>query len=283
MSNSSRNKKTPALAGAEVWGNESNYQERNVMTNNSIEKLNACPVFKDHVYVIEFGLNLVKIGRSINPERRAANLATGSGRKKTRLWVSTPVHGAGPWEARAHAALGNCRQIGEWFECSFDEAVKAVTQEEVAEELWTIEGQLKLNKKSAESFEMLKELVSLSAKDRLGRTHADIKIRFLDDMRERAIKNCEAYLLYRSAAEQCFWDVVERESPDSGEGCLETAIALAYSSEEYLAASRMEHVHLGITMESCMLVLNDIEKIPAMLDEVEAIAHQRAAQQEASL
>lgn len=43
MSNSSRNKKTPALAGAEVWGNESNYQEEIVMANNSTAASNVIP------------------------------------------------------------------------------------------------------------------------------------------------------------------------------------------------------------------------------------------------
>ena len=49
MSNSSRNKKTPALAGAEVWGNESNYQEEIVMANNSTAVSNVIPFdFRGH-------------------------------------------------------------------------------------------------------------------------------------------------------------------------------------------------------------------------------------------
>lgn len=273
-----RNEKAPSVAALGASDNV-NQLRKNVMSNDSTEKNHVSPIFKDHVYVIEFGSRLVKVGRSIDPQRRAANISSGSGRQKKRLWVSPSVHGAGPWEARTHAELAHCRQLGEWFECSFDEAVSAAKLTEIPEEIWTAAGQVKRNEESAKRLETLKSLISLSATDQAGRFFADIKIKFLDDMRERAIKNCEAYLSYRASAERCFWECVQRESGDAGDD-QGLAIALAYSSEEYLAASRMEHVHLGITMESCMLVLNDVEAIPAMLDEIEAIALGRMSESE---
>lgn len=271
-------RRNPGLQ-ARASGNEINFGEEIVMAKHSTSENPTSPILKDHVYVIEFGSGLVKVGRSIHPNRRAANIASGSGRKQMRLWISPAVHGARPWEARAHAALGDFRQIGEWFKCSFEDAVSAAENAQRSEEIWSAAGQEKLAEASAKRFEMLKSLILLSANDDMSRIFARFKVKFLDDMRERAIKNCEAYLSYRAAAERCFWACVQRESSDAEDG-RDIALALAYSDEEYLAASRIEHVHLGITMESCMLVLNDVEAIPAMLEEIEAIALSRISERE---
>lgn len=43
MSKSNRHKKTPVLAGAGVWANEINFEEENVMTNNSTAVSNVIP------------------------------------------------------------------------------------------------------------------------------------------------------------------------------------------------------------------------------------------------
>lgn len=55
MSKSNGHKKTPALAGAEVWGNEINYQEEIVMSNNStaVSKSNVIPFHAAKLLLVE--------------------------------------------------------------------------------------------------------------------------------------------------------------------------------------------------------------------------------------
>lgn len=270
--------KKPQCGNTEASGNEINFGEEIVMSDISTQSAKVSYLFKEHVYVIEFGSSLVKVGRSANPERRAAAIASGSGREKSRIWISDPVHAAGPWESRTHAHLGAFRQSGEWFTCSFDDAVIAAKRQSREEEVWTEAGQEQRNYEANEKFELLKALARRDVGQRCDQIATQMRERFLVDMRERAIKNCIAYLSYKEATEKTLWKVISEElssikCPASEDFAV--AVAVAHSDDRFLSATRIEHVHLGITMESCMLVLNDVDRIPTMLDELEVIARSR--------
>jgi hypothetical protein len=80
----------------------------------------------DHVYVINGEHGRVKIGSSINPEQRCAELQTGS---PVRLWVEHVTATLGPAlpvEIEAHAMLDRYRLSGEWFAVSVEVAVATI-------------------------------------------------------------------------------------------------------------------------------------------------------------
>ncbi|MCJ2084597.1 GIY-YIG nuclease family protein [Methylobacterium sp. E-005] len=80
----------------------------------------------DHVYVIKGEHGRVKIGSSINPEQRCAELQTGS---PVQLWVEHVAATLGPAlpvELEAHAMLDRYRLNGEWFAVSVEVAVATI-------------------------------------------------------------------------------------------------------------------------------------------------------------
>lgn len=243
---------------------------------------------KDYVYVVEFGDQLVKVGRSIYPHTRAKNLSTGSGRKLGRIWVSRPMHSACKMEGRVHAALGARRGLGEWFACSFDEAVSIAEREFSEGELWSEEGAARRAEAAGAALQPIKDLIMAGMKEQSDKASESCKKAFLEKMWERALKNCETYLQQKELAEAAYWRAVS-EDIDDFDPCeaamaeaKDIAMISAYSNESYLSATRMEHVMLGVTMESCMLFTQDVNKIPAMLEELEGIIRKRPAEAEAT-
>lgn len=80
----------------------------------------------DYVYVIKGEHGRVKIGSSINPEKRCAELQTGS---PVRLWIehtAAILGSALPVELEAHAMLDRYRLNGEWFAVSVEVAVATI-------------------------------------------------------------------------------------------------------------------------------------------------------------
>lgn len=240
---------------------------------------NAC------VYVAEFGNHLVKIGRSIHPQKRVKSLASGSGRDVGRVWISSPTRLAWELEGRIHASLAESRGVGEWFMCSFEDAVSAAHREFLAcdsdQTYSEINAQETLNPEIKNLFKAAINYEHSHAAEAYNKS-------FMNGMWGRAIKNCGVYLQYRDIAEKAYWIAVSEELeslPDltsTPQEAKEIAMMMAYSDESYLAASRMENIHLGITMESCMLFTQDAKKIPAMLEEIEKIALQEAMSDEGS-
>ena len=78
------------------------------------------------IYVIERPDGLVKIGRSINRPQRIRSRETQGGFTTERVWISFPGSFEAITENRAHKAMKPNRQIGEWFDVDFDDAVTAV-------------------------------------------------------------------------------------------------------------------------------------------------------------
>ena len=79
-----------------------------------------------HVYAIESPQGLVKIGRSGNPDQRIGALSSAGGFEPVSVWYSFPLPDAAFVEKAAHKALAGARQVGEWFQVAFDDAVRVV-------------------------------------------------------------------------------------------------------------------------------------------------------------
>ncbi len=71
-------------------------------------------IVEDHLYFIQMGIN-VKIGRSINPEKRMSELKTGSPHELKILLI---VKNHGHLEKKIHIAFKVWRKEGEWFHLS---------------------------------------------------------------------------------------------------------------------------------------------------------------------
>jgi hypothetical protein len=69
-----------------------------------------------YLYFIEaVDTGYIKIGRSVNPERRLAQLSTGS---PNQLVLLGQISGGSELEAELHRSFGNLRERGEWFRTS---------------------------------------------------------------------------------------------------------------------------------------------------------------------
>lgn len=73
------------------------------------------PTSQVHLYVMQGSCGRIKIGRSINPEKRRRDLQTQGGRTIRLVAV---FQGQGAEERRIHAALAPHRLLGEWFRSS---------------------------------------------------------------------------------------------------------------------------------------------------------------------
>lgn len=81
---------------------------------------------REYVYVIGTPLSpLVKIGRSVHPERRLRELQGNSVLPLQLLW-STP--GGNQMERGLHQHFASKRGVGEWFNLGFEEAAKIVSE-----------------------------------------------------------------------------------------------------------------------------------------------------------
>ena len=80
-----------------------------------------------HVYVVEDAeRQLCKIGSSVNPKSRTRAIQTTSGICQGRIHISNPIQNFRHCETMAHKVLAFKRTTGEWFDCTFDEAVATV-------------------------------------------------------------------------------------------------------------------------------------------------------------
>ena len=78
-----------------------------------------------HVYAVKHPSGAVKIGRSINPDKRIRSIETQGGFSAERTWISQPVSDADLVERTIHELLSDKRGIGEWFDVDFDDAVSS--------------------------------------------------------------------------------------------------------------------------------------------------------------
>ena len=106
-----------------------------------------------YVYVIECSKrSVVKIGKSIRPEKRVKDLLSQAGinEDESRVYISSPHYGYSETELESHQALEGKRINGEWFEVSFEEAVsiveRAVSEKMICDEDYlnlVVEGRIK--------------------------------------------------------------------------------------------------------------------------------------------
>jgi len=79
-----------------------------------------------YVYVLERADGYVKIGKSVDAQKRLNEIETISGLKSGRTWVSQPCGNYSEIEKECHKKLFQKRGIGEYFHVSFDDAVNLI-------------------------------------------------------------------------------------------------------------------------------------------------------------
>lgn len=72
-----------------------------------------------HVYIVDNGLGMVKIGRTINPERRIRAIETQTGIELKNTYVSPKCSNYESLEITAHKEFAKYRVKGEWFKVEF--------------------------------------------------------------------------------------------------------------------------------------------------------------------
>lgn len=90
-----------------------------------------------YVYVAEFADGLIKVGFTKKPSLRFYQIARQSGRICERHWISERLIDAYRLEQSAHRALGDARAQGEWYLCSYQQAVDVVESLQGAFERWS--------------------------------------------------------------------------------------------------------------------------------------------------
>ena len=90
-----------------------------------------------YVYVIENENHKVKIGRSIDPEKRIKHIEKISGYKVVNIYVTPCLHQYIQLETFLHGHFATNRSIGEWFNISYYDAVSYVSSLKFDE--WNIE------------------------------------------------------------------------------------------------------------------------------------------------
>lgn len=239
---------------------------------------------KDYVYVIEFGERLVKVGKSIHPDRRIKNVSSSSGREKMRTWVSPPLMNAYTLEGLTHDALSEHRGHGEWFDCSFEVAVSCSNKLLTDEMLWTQEKYDSQKARSSERMDkVLTDLFGMSVRGPI-----DLKQRFHEDLKrallERAVKNYMVFLEIDSRREDVFfnaWIALQGKLKDL-DGLPQHVVEemhylRALASDEYIRAAMVSETYMGHVTEDCMMIAQDVSKIPEMVDMVEEMAKERLA------
>lgn len=73
-----------------------------------------------HVYIIEKKKELIKIGVSVNPEKRIKGICSMGGFKPNKVFISEPLYAFKRIEAYYHKKYKNKRFLGEWFFVSFE-------------------------------------------------------------------------------------------------------------------------------------------------------------------
>jgi hypothetical protein len=107
------------LDGAGLFGEDTGFP-------TSAEPLPEAPkkLARQSVYVME-SAGRIKIGIAANVKSRLSAVQTGNPNPVTLVW-SVAVPDAVLIEMQAHAILSAHRMIGEWFNCTRDQAVEAV-------------------------------------------------------------------------------------------------------------------------------------------------------------
>lgn len=80
---------------------------------------------KGHLYIIQSEEGPVKIGISIDPKQRIIAISNTSGRQIVRQFISPPIPAYGTLEDELHRHFKDRRTVGEWFNITFDEAVRS--------------------------------------------------------------------------------------------------------------------------------------------------------------
>jgi hypothetical protein len=79
------------------------------------------------IYVIRGDHGLIKIGVSVNPSARLAQLRTASPSALSFVYMGALRSNGYAVEGEVHRTLANYRQNGEWFTCPVDMAVAAIS------------------------------------------------------------------------------------------------------------------------------------------------------------
>ena len=80
-----------------------------------------------YVYVIENENHKVKIGRSINPEKRIACIQGQSGYKIINVYITPKLHQYDKFELFLHDVFSDNRDIGEWFNIGHHDVVNYIS------------------------------------------------------------------------------------------------------------------------------------------------------------
>lgn len=81
-----------------------------------------------YLYAIETEFGRLKIGYSINLQRRIYQFENLGGSRIVRSYFSEKCINAPQVEARLHQKLKEFNVFGEWYELSFEDAVKAIKE-----------------------------------------------------------------------------------------------------------------------------------------------------------
>lgn len=79
-----------------------------------------------YVYVVENENHKVKIGMTVDPDRRIATLETQGGYKIISRYVTPSLKYYSRLESDLHRKFSDCRDIGEWFNIDFNTVVDYV-------------------------------------------------------------------------------------------------------------------------------------------------------------
>ncbi|HHB92124.1 MAG TPA: hypothetical protein ENK59_02790 [Thioploca sp.] len=83
-----------------------------------------------HIYIVKAKGGLIKIGRSACPKRRITEIAKATGTKVVKQHIFPLCLNAVKIERCLHKHFAEYRQQGEWFDISFDTAVKEAKKQE---------------------------------------------------------------------------------------------------------------------------------------------------------
>lgn len=81
-----------------------------------------------HIYALQDENGLVKIGRSINPDRRIECIRTQAGKMFARVYVSPQTPSYSNMERHLHKMFDADRHVGEWFKADMDSIIAAAEQ-----------------------------------------------------------------------------------------------------------------------------------------------------------
>ena len=92
--------------------------------SNVNEDLKLCQ--QGYVYVILDNHGRVKIGKSLNPQKRIQNIASSSGITIEDAFITEPLFWYSELELYLHDKFSEYRCIGEWFSCKFNDVISFI-------------------------------------------------------------------------------------------------------------------------------------------------------------